>query len=74
MRKLDGFQEISFGRTLVVSFWLIPLVRRVQGYGIRRRKIYISGKKSKRRSIRAKVYLYEVCVNSIFFILFFILL
>ena len=35
--EFGSFQAMDFGKTLVISFWFLPLVLGVQGYGIKRR-------------------------------------
>ena len=37
-QKFFGFPAINFGRTLVVSFQVLPLVLEGRGYGRRKRK------------------------------------
>ena len=65
---------MNFGRTLVVSFHILPLFLWDQGCGGIRSKIKLSGKKIKRRSIRMKVDLYEVFLSyNIYFLLFYLM-
>ena len=72
--KFCGFQAIHFGRTLVVSFNLLPLVLGSQGCGRMKMVKYIIGKKVKRRAIRMKVDFYEVLISYIIYCLLFYLL
>ena len=65
IEKFVDFPVMSFGRTLVVSFQLLPLVLD------NKEDIKISVKKRKIRSIRIKVDLYEFFLSGIIYCLLF---